>query len=92
MKNKLFIPLLIILLTGNAGYTTPASVSDVAVKFSFAMLWVVISAIVIFVGLFIFNKFKNNYINVNYDEEAFLKSPKTKDEAVSLFINKNKIL
>lgn len=91
MKNKFFITLLTTLLAENAGFTAPASVHNVVVKFSFAMLGVVISTIAILLGLSIYNRIRNQYNNTTTEDDEILKSPKTKDDAIRFYIRKNKL-
>ena len=91
MKNKILFILLSLLLTGNAGFSAPAPVSSVIVKFSLAMGGVLISTLVIFLGLTIYNKIRTKVLGELSPEEEVLRTPKTKDEAIKFFIRKNKI-
>lgn len=85
MKNKLFIILSTLILTAQTVYS--AAVKSVVVKFSLAMGGVVLSSVLIFLGLTIYNKLRDSIT----PEEEILKHPKTKDEAIKFFIRKNKI-
>lgn len=93
MKNKVFILFTILFLTANAGYCAArnAPMNDIIVKFILVMAGVVISSIIIFIGLTIYNKIiseKNS--SLPYDEDVF-KSPKSTNEAIQFFINKNRL-
>ena len=91
MKNKLFITLLTILLTANAGFCLPLSVKSAIIKFSFAMGGVVISSLLIFVGLTIYNKIRSELTGDLTPEEEVLKTPNTKESAIQFFIRKNRL-
>lgn len=91
VKNKVVITILTMILAANAGYSMPASAHSVIVKFSLAMVGVLISTLLIFVGLTIYNKIRENYLSDLSPEEEVLKTPKTRDEAIRFFIRKNKI-
>ena len=91
MKNKIFLTILTILFAENAGYSMPASAHSVIVKFSLAMGGVLISTLVIFLGLTIYNKIREKYLSELTTEEEVLKTPKTRDDAIKFFIRKNKI-
>lgn len=90
MKNKLL--LITLFLTTNAGFcaTTArtAVVHSAIIKFTLAMAGVIISSIVIFAGLSIYNKFFVKSSNFSSEEEI-VKAPKTKEDAIKFFINKN---
>ncbi len=65
---------------------------DTIVKFVVAMIGVVVSSIVLFVGLSIYNKyFVNKRLYANYDPNDILNTPQTVDEAVNFFIKRNKL-
>jgi len=84
--NKNFWIILITLMTGNAVYSAP--VNNVLLKFSYAMVGVIISALVIYAAIFLFSK--SERFKLQYRDESFAE-PKTKDEAIKLYIRKNKI-
>lgn len=92
MKNKLL--LITLFLTTNAGFceTTArnAVVHSAMIKFGLAMAGVIISSIVIYLGLSIYNKFFVKSPSLSPEEEI-VKTPKTKEEAIKFFINKNKL-
>ena len=90
MKNKIFLTFLTIILTANAGFSLPLSVKNVVVKFSYAMGGVLVSSLLIFLALSIYNKLKTNNIGETSEEEI-LKTPKTKDDAINFFIRKNRL-
>lgn len=80
-------------MTANAGMceqTRNAVMNTAASKFLLAMGGVVLSSIIIFVGLTVYNKF---FVNVNKHsvEEEILKTPKNIDEAVKFFIQRNRL-
>lgn len=91
MKNKILLTTLLLFLTESAGYSAPAAVKSVIIKFSFAMGGVLISTLVIFFGLTIYNKIREKLFSDLSPEEEVLKNPKTTDEAIKFFIRKNKI-
>lgn len=91
MKNKAILTILTVLLAENAGYSMPASAHSVIVKFSLTMAGVAVSALIIYIGLTIYNKIRRNFVNEMYTEEEILKTPKTRDDAIKFFIRKNKI-
>ena len=66
--------------------------NDVIIKFAVAMLGVVVSAVILFLGLWIYNKFfvdKRLFPNNNGDD--VVNTPKTVNEAVIGFIKRNKL-
>ena len=91
MKNKFILTILTFLLTAQAGFCFPPAVKDVAVKFSFAMAGVVLSSLVIFLGLTVYNKMRNNKNVELSPEEEVLRTPKTVDEAIKFYIRKNRL-
>lgn len=95
MKNKFLTTLFtLIFLTANTGFceeTRSAVMHTAIIKFGIVMGGVALSSIIIFVGLTIYNKiFFSNKHPVSPEEEI-LKTPKTKEEAIKFFINKNKL-
>lgn len=92
MKNKFVLTISILILTANAGFCTARSglVHDLAIKFFLAMLGVIVSSIMIFLILFIYNKIRTNK-KTNSTEEDILQSPKTIDDAIKFFINRNRL-
>lgn len=81
-----------IFITANAGFCLPLHVKNTIIKFSYAMGGVILSSLLIFLGLSIYNKFRSNALNekTSVDEEI-LKTPKTKDDAIKFFIRKNRL-
>ena len=78
--------------TANAVQTAEQSKSDAIIKFLIAMGGVALSSIVIFLGLTIYNKFfVDKSLFPNNDPDDVLNTPKTVDEAVTLFIKRNKL-
>ncbi len=73
--------------------TKPATgISITASKFVVTMLGVILSSVIIWAGLSLYNKFfvKNNLRNASMPEDN-LNTPKTIEEAVTLFIKRNKL-
>lgn len=100
MKNKfikiLSYAILVVLFgTANFAYALPslsAEVKTIAVKFSLAMLGVVLFSIVISVGLSLYNKFFVPDVVKDYRlNRDSLRTPKDKDEAIMTFITKNRL-
>ena len=52
---------------------------------------VVISSLLIFVGLTIYNKIRSGLTGDLTPEEEVLKTPKTKESAIQFFIRKNRL-
>lgn len=93
MKNKIISTILTLILTANVGLceqTRTSALHTTVVKFGLAMGGVVLSSLIIYFGLTIYNKFFVKMINLKYEEDA-LKTPKTTDEAVKFFIHKNRL-
>lgn len=95
MKNKIFTTIFtLIFLTANTGFceeTRNAVMHTAMIKFGLTMGGVALSSIIIYLGLTIYNKF---FVKPKYThslEEEILKTPKTKEEAIIFFINKNKL-
>lgn len=95
LLNKMFIVLLAVFLTtANSAYalSLPAEVKTVAVKFTLAMLGVVIFSIVISVGLSLYNRFfVSSQIKDFKLSRDSLRTPTDKDEAFIMFITKNRL-
>ena len=93
MKNKIFNTFLtFIFLTANAGLceqSRNAVMQGAFVKFGLAMGGVLLSSIIIFAGLSIYNKFFVKQLTQHSDE--VLKTPRTSEEAIKFFINKNRL-
>ena len=70
----------------------PDSKSDTIVKFIVAMAGVMLSSFVIYLGLTIYNKFfVDKSLFPNNGPEDILNTPKSVNEAVTLFIKRNKL-
>ena len=77
---------IILLLTTKKMYGKPFA------KFLIAMGGVMLSSFVIYLGLTIYNKFfVDKSLFPNNDPDDVLNTPKTVDEAVTLFIKRNKL-
>lgn len=73
--------------------TAPAAnnIHNTIIKFAFAMGGVILSSVLIFAGLTVYNKIfvKNpHYAN---SEDDVLKTPKTVDDAIVFFLKKNRL-
>lgn len=95
MKNKIFNTILTLLfLTANAGLCeqTRSTVMRITlIKFCLAMGGVILSSIVIFAGLKIYKKIFVDKKNPDIIKDEILKTPKTTEDAIKFFINKNKL-
>lgn len=95
MKNKILNTFFtFIFLTANAGLCEQprnAVMHNAIIKFGLAMGGVALSSIIIFVGLTIYNKFFVSLTKSHSIEEEILKTPKTTEDAIKFFINKNKL-
>lgn len=92
MKNRIFLTFLILFCCSNAVYSVPLAVKSAVVKFSFAMLGVVISSVAIWLGLLIYNKIRDNLSESSVQvEDEGLKTPKNKDNAINFYIRKNRL-
>ena len=95
LKNKILNTFFtFIFLTANAGLceqTRSAVMHNAIIKFGLAMGGVALSSIIIFVSLTIYNKFFVSQNRPHSIEEEILKTPKTTDDAIKFFINKNKL-
>ena len=89
LKNRIYCTILAIVLLENAGYTMPVSFGHAVMKFSYAMLGVVVSSLLIFLGLSVYNKIRSSLKSEITGEDEVLKTPKTKDDAIEFFIRKN---
>lgn len=93
MKNKIISTILTLILTANVGLceqTHTSALHTTVIKFGLAMGGVVLSSLIIYFGLTVYNKFFVKMVNLKYEEDA-LKTPKTTDEAVKFFIHKNRL-
>ena len=88
--NKLIITIITILCTAQAGFCVPHAMRDVITKFSLAMGGVLLSSLLIFLGLSIYNRFRSNDVELTPEEEV-LRTPKTIDQAVKFYIRKNRL-
>lgn len=91
MKNKILSLLTIILVTANAGLceqTRTVAVQDLTTKFIVAMVGVVVSSFVLYLLLAVYNKFRTG---LPKKKEDILSSPKTTEDAIRFFINRNRL-
>lgn len=83
-----------LLLTTNAGFcaqqTRTVAVNDLIIKFTVAMVGVIVASVVIWLGLAVYNKILAGK-NMESYEDDILKTPKTVDDAVKFFIKKNRL-
>ncbi len=99
MKNKfiknIFIAILAVFsCTANFAYavTIPPEIKTLAVKFSLAMFGIVLFSILISVGLSLYNRFFVSAQIKDYKlNKDSLRTPKDTDEAVMMFITKNRL-
>ena len=79
-------------MNAGAAYCAPATLKAAALKFGFAMFGVLISSLVIFLGLTIYNKLRENItISQSEDDYELLKTPRTKEQAIDFYIRKNRL-
>lgn len=79
-------------MTANAGFCETArtvAVKDLIIKFTIAMGGVILASIVIWAGLALYNRIL--FRKPHSAEEEILKTPRTTDEAIKFFINKNRL-
>ncbi len=93
--NRIYIAILAVFLcTANFAYAVSISpeIKTVAVKFTLAMFGVVLFSILISVGLSLYNKF---FVSAHIKDYKLnrdsLRTPKDKDEAIMMFITKNRL-
>lgn len=99
MKNNLFVNrvimaiLAVFLCTANFAHAAlPAEIKTVAVKFTLAMFGVVLFSVLITVGLSLYNRFfVSSHIKDYKLNRDSLRTPKDKDEAIMMFITKNRL-
>lgn len=100
MKNKFinnlsYAILVVFFGTANFAYALPSlpqEVKTIAVKFTLAMLGVILFSIVISVGLSLYNRFFVPNVIKDYKlNKDSLRTPKDKDEAIMMFITKNRL-
>ena len=93
MKNKfvfsLSMALSVVFTAAMPSYAAP-TINQVALKFLYVMGGVVLSSVIIFAGLTIYNRF---FVKQNYAKSCddTLKTPDNTGDAVSFFIKKNKL-
>lgn len=100
MKSKIikilsYTILVVLFGTANFAYALPSlpeEVKTIAIKFTLAMLGVVLFSIVISVGLSLYNRFFVPNVVKDYKlNKDSLRTPKDKDEAIMMFITKNRL-
>ena len=99
MKNKsykILVAILVVLFsTTNLAYSTPAvttSIKSGIVRLSLAMLGVVAFSVIISIGLSLYNRFFVPSDIKNYKlSKNSLRSPSDKDEAIIMYLAKNKL-
>lgn len=95
MKNKICNTFFtFIFLTANAGLceqTRSAVMHTAVIKFGLVMGGVILSSIIIFAGLAVYKKLFAKQQRPHSPEEEILKTPRTTEEAIKFFINKNKL-
>ena len=99
MKNKsykILVAILVVLFgTTNLAYSAPAvttSIKSGIVRLSLAMLGVVAFSVIISIGLSLYNRFFVPSDIKNYKlSKNSLRSPSDKDEAIIMYLAKNKL-
>lgn len=97
MKNKKLLNILIIsaavvITTVLPGFCSPnIPVKQTALKFLLAMGGVVLSSLIIFTGLSIYNKFFVGQKSIKFDKKDTLSTPDNVEDAIDFFIRKNKL-
>lgn len=91
MKNKFILTMLTLFLTTQAGFCRPLTIKEVIVKFSSGMGVALISVLIIFLGVVLYNKIRSNKNVELTPEEEVLRTPKSVDEAVKFYIRKNRL-
>lgn len=93
LKNKLILTITLLIFTANAGLceqTRTVAVQALMIKFIIAMAGVMLASFVIWAGLAVYNKILTKS-NTTASGEEILKTPKTTEEAIRFFIQKNKL-
>ena len=105
-RNLILIMLIILGVSQVAFCETPDAVTEVVataatpeksemfsalIKFAVVMVAVLLSSVVIFIGLSVWNAILRRSRSKTIDYEATLSAPQSVDEAVLLFIQKNKL-
>lgn len=74
----------------NAGSAIP-SLHSTIIKFLYAMAGVIVSSLLIFGSLTLYNKIFGRNISLKNSPNDILKTPKTEEDAIIFFIKKNKL-
>lgn len=100
MKNKLIHKLMyaisvVILFTADFAYSAPsakAAIKTLMTKYSLAMFGVVVFSVLIYIGLTVYNKFfvASQVKDFKLSKDS-LRTPSDRDEAVMMFITKNRL-
>ncbi len=93
LLNRIYFAICTITLTLEPCFALSKEVLFTAKKFTLAMIGVVISSLLIFVGLSLYNKFFHNPKHnekTTYDENT-LEPAKNLDNAISNFLNRTKM-
>lgn len=78
--------------TDTVGQTSKNINNEIIAKFVIAMLGVAFSAVALFIGLWIYNKFfVNKSLFPSNNPDDVLNTPKTVNEAIVAFIKRNKL-
>ncbi len=91
MKNKFLSLALVMNVTVNAVYAAPLAFKTSIMKFACAMGGVLLSSVIIYLGLTVYNKIVENSHAELSPEEEILRTPKSKDDAIRFYIKKNKL-
>ena len=94
MKNKIFSTIITLFLTTYAGFcaqqTRTVAVHDLIIKFTIAMVGVIVASVVICLGLAVYKQIVAGK-NISSVDDDVLQTPKTIDDAVKFFIKKNRL-
>lgn len=85
----------VILFTAETAYSAPsakAAIKTLMTKYSLAMFGVVVFSVLIYIGLTVYNKFfvASQVKDFKLSKDS-LRTPSDKDEAVMMFITKNRL-
>lgn len=85
----------VILFTADFAYSAPsakAAIKTLMTKYSLAMFGVVVFSVLIYIGLTVYNKFfvASQVKDFKLSKDS-LRTPSDKDEAVMMFITKNRL-
>ena len=97
MSKKILLSLIVLLSSVNMSFALDKNemlqLQTLVSKFSLTMLGLVVFSFVIFIGLTLYNKFWGNGKIQTYELKKYsLRPPKDVDEAIYMFIEKNRLV